>query len=466
MRPRPYTQHGIGERQRVSSASRSFRAMDDKGSEEEKRRKQQKPQCDAARAEEILRARFGWLDIVPGSVKQVDSYDDVNFYLKASVSRADAGGDDAPAAKRARGEELEYLFKVHNGVETTNHAFVLAQSRALRKLWGAGILCSAPQPVAGPEHADDGTAADADDDERYVTHGELPLKGGAAGETCRHAFRLLRWIPGKLLSDVAPSEPVLRGAGAFLARVDDVMATIDGLGAAVRMHMWDLANTWRLEGFTHAVASPLILSPLPAAERTALVEGVIAAFNARVRPAFDARESAGKDAADGTGLRMAVIQDDANDHNIIVDANGEPGALAIIDFGDMVHTFVVNQIAIAMAYMMIGSVSQHAKAHGADAAPPPAAMLLQDAAWLFAGYHSKRPLTDAERSLLYVLCACRLTQSVTLGAYSILQEPQNAEYLSVHAKPGWTALKLLWATDESAFNAALEAAVEGGGAKL
>ena len=84
------------------------------------------------------------------------------------------------------------------------------------------------------------------------------------------------------------------------------------------------------------------------------------------------------------------------------------------------------------------------------------------------GYESrdKRYQAADERSLLYVLCACRLTQTTTLGAYSILQEPQNAEYLSVHAKPGWTALKLLWATDESAFNAALEAAVEGGGAKL
>ena len=103
-----------------------------------------------------------------------------------------------------------------------------------------------------------------------------------------------------------------------------------------------------------------------------------------------------------------------------------------------------------------------------DAGPPPASVLLADAASLFAGYHGARALTGEERALLYVLCACRLTQSVTLGAYSILQEPKNAEYLSVHARPGWVALKLLWATEEADFNAALEAAVkgDGGGAKL
>ena len=51
-------------------------------------------------------------------------------------------------------------------------------------------------------------------------------------------------------------------------------------------------------------------------------------------------------------LRMGPLQADFNDANIILP--GKPGGpLGVIDFGDIVHSWVVNDIAIATAYATV-----------------------------------------------------------------------------------------------------------------
>jgi hypothetical protein len=69
------------------------------------------------------------------------------------------------------------------------------------------------------------------------------------------------------------------------------------------------------------------------------------------------------------------------------------------------------------------------------------------AAALLRGYNSVCPLTEEERKHLILLITCRLSCSVTLGAYSYQQNPEN-EYLLLHALPSWDALDLIWGTDE------------------
>jgi hypothetical protein len=68
------------------------------------------------------------------------------------------------------------------------------------------------------------------------------------------------------------------------------------------------------------------------------------------------------------------------------------------------------------------------------------------AAAMLRGYSSVCSLTEEERKHLVLLIACRLSCSVTLGAYSYKQAPEN-EYLLLHAKPGWDALEIIWGTD-------------------
>jgi hypothetical protein len=92
-------------------------------------------------------------------------------------------------------------------------------------------------------------------------------------------------------------------------------------------------------------------------------------------------------------------------------------------------------ITIAMAYAMLTTYGKHQNAS------------ISAMAAMLRGYNSIYPLTKLEREHLLLLIVCRLACSVTLGAYSLQQNPENAVYLSLHSKPAWDALELLWGYD-------------------
>jgi hypothetical protein len=98
-----------------------------------------------------------------------------------------------------------------------------------------------------------------------------------------------------------------------------------------------------------------------------------------------------------------------------------------------IDSWRVLDLSVAMAYTMLTTYGK--KNRGISAA----------AAFL-RGYSSVCSLTEEELQHLVLLIACRLSCSVTLGAYSIKQAPEN-EYLLLHAKPGWDALRMIWGTD-------------------
>jgi Ser/Thr protein kinase RdoA (MazF antagonist) len=114
---------------------------------------------------------------------------------------------------------------------------------------------------------------------------------------------------------------------------------------------------------------------------------------------------------------FATCQGDFNDANIVLNEDCTEVA-GVIDFGDAVHTLMVNDLAIAMAY---SCVSSFGKQHPVEAA-----------AAVYAGYLSVASLTAEERSLVCTLTACRLAISYTLGMFSYAQDPTN-QYLLFHA---------------------------------
>lgn len=86
-----------------------------------------------------------------------------------------------------------------------------------------------------------------------------------------------------------------------------------------------------------------------------------------------------------------------------------------------------------MAYAMLSSYGKQNRSISAAAA-------------VLRGYHSVYPLPYEERQHLPLLMACRLSCSVTLGAFSFSQNPANT-YLLLHAEPAWKALDLIWGKD-------------------
>src|SRR5205807_6490319 len=92
-------------------------------------------------------------------------------------------------------------------------------------------------------------------------------------------------------------------------------------------------------------------------------------------------------------LHMSVIHNDANDYNVLIDDTGEGTrrAVSVLDFGDMVYTYTVCELAIACSYAML---------HKSDP--------ITAATHIVSGYHKAFPLSEAEIEALYPLICARL----------------------------------------------------------
>ena len=371
---------------------------------DEARRKLEKPCIDADTAEALASWLYGLNATSP--LKELDSYDDRNFMLRAPLPAAmvDAGPDAAvgPALKPwgatqfpPSSAERPFLFKVHNGVESLNLPFVEAQNGAMACVRAAGLWCPSALPSAKGN---------------LVETAELAL---ADGKTIRaHAVRCLPFLPARLQGDVPPTPALLRKVGAYVGRVDVALSGFDH-PAVRRTHLWDLRQLPALR--------PLLGSLALDAQRAA-VDGVLAEFDAVVAPR-------------ASKLRMATIHGDANDQNVLVDEAGEE-VVGILDFGDLVRSWQVCELAVTAAYILITL----------DYDETPAELAPFDAARaVAAGYNGELPLTDDEWAVLPTLIAARLALSLTVGSYSAAQDPAN-EYLRLTLAPGWRALQRWRAT--------------------
>jgi hydroxylysine kinase len=133
-----------------------------------------------------------------------------------------------------------------------------------------------------------------------------------------------------------------------------------------------------------------------------------------------------------------VIHGDFNEQNILVQCEDDSKEekyhvyhiSGIIDFGDSHESYLVFEVAIAIMYMMVES---HVVAP------------LLVGGHVLAGYLSEIKLNPYERQALKTLVAGRFAQSLTMGEYTISQDPTN-EYVMVTAKNGWPRLQQLWDT--------------------
>ena len=226
----------------------------------------------------------------------------------------------------------------------------------------------------------------------------LEIMPVSAADGSAHFVRLLTWVEGVCLADIAPhSQELLRSLGAALARLDNALAGFTH-PAAQRVFHWDLR---------HASMAWQQLDLLPEPRRRML------------QPFLDAWGE-----LDWSPLPSGVIYNDANDYNVLVDAAGTR-VVSFLDLGDVVHSAVIGDLAIALAYAMLGKRDPIAAA--AD---------------VVAGYHQIRPLSEAETDALYTLAAARLCASVCHAADQARQAPHNS-YLNISNQPAWALLEKL-----------------------
>ena len=212
-------------------------------------------------------------------------------------------------------------------------------------------------------------------------------------------LRLFGWLEGQMLAEALPhADSLLASLGSMMGRLDRALQgfTHPAMG---RELLWDV----RLAG--------LALEHLPLLPR--VQRDVILEFMTAWR------------GIGWSGLRHSVIHGDANDYNVLV----RDGLVAgVIDFGDIVHSAVVCDLAIAVAYAMLDK-------------PRP----LDAAAIIVRAYHEQFPLTAAELDALYPLITARLCMSLCYAAYNARAKSGDA-YQQVTAAPGWNLLLQLAAT--------------------
>ena len=223
------------------------------------------------------------------------------------------------------------------------------------------------------------------------------------GET--RYLRLLSYLPGDLLVDAKPHSPeLLHSIGRLLGEFSAAMATFRHPAAARKLD-WDLPQALWVKDHWHHIADK---------GRLELVQNVMGRFETETLPALN-------------GLRKSIIHGDANDYNVLV---SEPQSLprqaaGLIDFGDMVESYTVCEVAIASAYAMLNK-------HDPVGA----------AAELVKGYHAVYPLTEGELAVLDSLVRTRLALSVTTSARRKALGTGNL-YHAVSEAPAWRLLEQL-----------------------
>jgi 4-aminobutyrate aminotransferase-like enzyme/Ser/Thr protein kinase RdoA (MazF antagonist) len=212
--------------------------------------------------------------------------------------------------------------------------------------------------------------------------------------------RLLTWVSGRVWSSVNPQLDGLRfSLGEQCGLLTQALQGFDH-PEAHRDFVWDVAQSlWTKEH----------LDLFSSEEKEILFT-------------FQQQFKASQDSY--TTLRKAVIHNDANDNNVIVSNDLlTPAVKAAIDYGDAMHTQIINDLAISCAYCIM---------HHND--PLTAALPIVK------GYHSTFPLQEEELAHLYIAIAMRLVISVTKSAINKQKEPDN-EYLLISEKPAWEVLK-------------------------
>lgn len=249
----------------------------------------------------------------------------------------------------------------------------------------------------------------------------VPEQIGSIGQVVRgtssYFFRLLKYLEGEFLKDKTIKVHDYQNIGQFLGNLSNALLGFEHPGA-VREFAWDVRSA-------HLIKERLRF--LESDEEKDIVNYFLNEFDSIIIPSLDE-------------MRLAVIHNDGNDHNILVDDHGV--TTAIIDFGDMVYTFQALEPAICMAYSALGK----------DDPLPIMSNILK-------GYHTCFPLNDTElRSIFYLSCL-RLCITVTMASWRKKIYPEN-KYLTISEELSWTFLKFIYHGDISKFSRRLIKDVE------
>lgn len=212
-------------------------------------------------------------------------------------------------------------------------------------------------------------------------------------------MRLLTFLRGELQYRTPTSEAQSRNVGRALAELGLGLEDYDGRPPAGKL-MWDISHTLDLTAVVDHVAP----------ERRAQAEAVLAEFE-RALPAITRLK------------RRQIIHNDFNPHNVLLDPAAPTAVVGIIDFGDMVHAPLINDLAVALSYHL---ATENWAARTSS---------------FLEGFLSARALEPAEMELLPMLTRSRLAMSLIIAEWRSARFPENRDYIMRNHATAWRGLQ-------------------------
>ena len=209
--------------------------------------------------------------------------------------------------------------------------------------------------------------------------------------------RMLSFLKGDFFGEVTHTKELFESFGTFLATLDVKLRDFKNYTLQARQWEWDIQ---------YLDLNKKYINDISDSKDRNIVLYFFQQYEENVRPYYPE-------------LRKQIIHNDANEWNVLV-KNGTVSG--IIDFGDLAHSFLINELAIAITYACY------------DKENP-----LEWACIIVKAYHQKLPLEAKEIQLLYYLIAARLCTSVCNSAHSKKNDPTNS-YATVSEKSAWKML--------------------------
>lgn len=303
-----------------------------------------------------------------------------SFYNIDSIATALNGYEEQNFLLRTTGGK-KYIFKAAAG--NINPAFINAQVTVAQHL--------AQTPVKQYFQ------------EYLLNKDGAPVTFYTQGNELYHV-RVLSFLEGDFwVDEKEKSTGLYESLGTFLGLMD---RSLEGLyhEAVERSYEWDISRASDAEKNLHYINDH---------EKRRIAAYFLLQFQTEVVPHL-------------SSLRKACIHNDANDYNVLIQ-NGRVSGL--IDFGDMVWSALINNLAVACTYAML---------HTGDP--------ISVASHIVKSYHQQYPLTTQETDVLYYLVAARLCISVTQSAEKASHNSDN-EHHFLTEQPAWKRLFQLLQTN-------------------
>lgn len=330
------------------------------------------PTVSVEEAKSVARSLFG----LEGDFKSLSSERDLNFRVKTADST--------------------YVFKISNADEDIG--VIDFQTKALRHIEKRDPSLAVPRVV--------------------LTKAGEPYTTVRFEDGTDHIVRVLTFVAGTMINDVAKTAVLRRSLGQFLGKLD---LALRGFFHPHGRHelLWDVTRC--LELAPHAVH---IEDEVARAQVNAIMERMETAVLPQLAT-----------------LRHQIIHNDAHASNTLVDRNNPEVMAGLLDFGDMIFGPLVLEIVIA-----------------ADPVRIPAADRVASIAALVAGFDDAFPLEAKEIDLIYDLILARLAINACIVAWRKAMTPEQPAYISDTEQALWDTIDHLMSLGQATVSDALRSA--------